>query len=407
METTKKLADYTLLEYLYGVFAQAKASSWKQGRLPHPAVYYDMQAAIRKFNEFVGRELTMIEVEDSMLAEWRKSSVKPAYVQNVRTMMRHLYPSLFPKTRYRSVEGVDDESTLAHICLKVYLAQNVRVTTVTTRKHYEICVKQFSEYLGRTATLGDLNDQSLAGFMRWLVERVRAVTANQRRHYLVAFWRWCADTGLTDVRPTVGDFPEPEVDKTCWTMDQLSRLLKTCENFDRPISRGRIPGGRFWRAWHLVQWDTGERTGAMLSIRWDWVDSQRKLLTIPAHVRKGKRKHMKYYLSDAAMVALHDIKEPRRELVFPMPQVNFYYWYKQFLKRAQLPCGRRDMPQKMRRSHASYLERCNGDATKSLRHSSRAVTEKYYLDESVSEATPPNALLPKISEASSAGGNNT
>ena len=47
----------------------------------------------------------------------------------------------------------------------------------------------------------------------------------------------------------------------------------------------------------------------------------------------------------------------------------------------------------MRRTFASHLEAAGGNATDALQHSSRAVTEKSYLDLRVVKREAPNKLL--------------
>ena len=112
-----------------------------------------------------------------------------------------------------------------------YLAVNTRVTSDSTRKHYDITFRQFDQFLGRRARLRDLTDDHLAGFMCHLLDRGRAIpTVNQKRHYVCAFWRWCARKNRVSFWPTVQPLIEPETFPDAWTLDELGRIFAACKD---------------------------------------------------------------------------------------------------------------------------------------------------------------------------------
>jgi integrase len=87
-----------------------------------------------------------------------------------------------------------------------------------------------------------------------------------------------------------------------------------------------------------------------------------------------------------------------RRLLFPWPYSpsTLYNHYSRLLRRAGLPDDRKSKPQRMRRSFASHLEAAGGNATAALKHSSRKVTERAYLDPRIVGGQNHARLLPRI-----------
>lgn len=284
-------------------------------------------------------------------------------------------------------------ATLRSLVAEVYLPQNLRIRSDSTRKHYEILLKQFDEFLSRTTLVGDLNDATVAAFAHWLDNGARsAVTVNQRLHYLKAIATWCARRNLAPWL-TIHKFPEPQRVPRAWSREQLERLLATCG-----LQVGwycGIPRGLWWRAIHAIWWDTGERTAATLDLTWGMLDFGSGILDVPGEIRKGGCKSMTYMLKPATLGLLASIALPRRVKIFDFPGCigTFYLHYGKLLEQAGLPNDRRSKPQKMRRSFASHLEAANGNATEALQHSARRVTLESYIDPSVVQREPPNRKL--------------
>jgi integrase len=123
-------------------------------------------------------------------------------------------------------------------------------------------------------------------------------------------------------------------------------------------------------------------------VRWSDIDLVGGFLTIPGERRKGGRQGRVYRLKPDAIQWLMRIREPGRELVWPLPFEYRHLWprFKEILRCAGLPFGRERMFGCVRKSHASHLEAAGGDATASLGHSDRQTTVDYYLDEKITRA---------------------
>ena len=264
-----------------------------------------------------------------------------------------------------------------------------------TQRHYQLAMKNFEQYLERPAVLADLNDLNVAAMMVMLSRRgLDPQTVNSRRKCLVAFWNWCAKKGLVKTFPDVEKHKEEPVEPKAWSKAELARLFGACSYWHAPV--GLVPGSTYWQAIHLWWWDTGERTGATLAVRWDAIDLETGIAFVPGSIRKGG-KSATYRLKESTVesLALMRAFSPGTERVFDWPynRQTFYNRYRRLLQLAGLPTGRRCKPQKMRRSYASHLEAAGGNATDALQHSSRSVTETSYIDRTIARRAEPNELL--------------
>jgi integrase len=117
---------------------------------------------------------------------------------------------------------------------------------------------------------------------------------------------------------------------------------------------------------------------------------QGEVLSVPASVRKGRRKAARYRLPPSVVESIERLRPFTEGRIFAVPwkavKDSFYYHYGELLKRAGLPRTRDFKPQRLRKSFASFLEAAGGDATSALGHTDRRVTTASYLDTGVTEA---------------------
>lgn len=293
---------------------------------------------------------------------------------------------------------INSQSTIRTVFEQEYLPSNLRITSQSTIRHYNIAIKQFSEYLGRTSTLADLSDGNCTRFCRWLqdTKSISTQTILQRMNYLRAFWRWCARERYVEKWPNFQTAPAAKPLPRAWTIQNIAKLMEAAAQTPGYITC--IPAGIWWFNLHRFAWETGERKSAMLAARWDDTDVERCLVEIPAKYRKGKCKGMLYTISQELMEDLVAMRPGDEPLLFPWAatEMTFYNHYNKILKRAGLPCDSRSKLHRMRKSFASHLEANGGNATEKLDHSSRKITKESYLDESIIQRTPAYKMLPKI-----------
>lgn len=286
------------------------------------------------------------------------------------------------------------EGTLWSLCLKTYFRVNIAIRCEQTRRRYGIALADFREFLGHDPTPSDLTDDNLAGLTGLLLSRENAPeTINERTGRIRALWTWMAKRRLVEMFPTVQNVKEPRRTPRAWTQDEIGRLFAACDAERKPVCG--IPGSLFWRTLHAVLWDTGERIGALLALRWEWIDLATGRVNIPAEARKGGDQDMAYSLHPETIALLRQIEQPRRELVFPWPGApqSIYYPYKKILARADLPNNSKSKFHRMRRSVASHLQAAGVDATAALGHSSADLTRRSYLDPAIVGGVAPHSVL--------------
>lgn len=265
---------------------------------------------------------------------------------------------------------------LADICATSYFPLNPRIRSDKTKAQYGFALANLEESLGRRPGKRDLTDDNVVRMMTHLIAKGLAVkTVNERRGRINALWAWLAKRGAVNTWPTTPRMPEPERTPVAWLRDQLPLLFKAFEK-ERVLIDG-VPAPAWWKSLHYAFWDSGERVGALIQCRFDFLDGP--WLLVPAEVRKGGHKDKAYRLEPDTLEAINAIRAPNRDLIWPWPYCRDYLWtrYKIIRRRAGLPTDRRSSFHRMRKTVASYYEAAGGDATALLDHSSRQVTRRY------------------------------
>lgn len=297
------------------------------------------------------------------------------------------------------VEGGDcsrPEETLIDLFFQHYKPKQLRATTKKNATLFGIAINQFARYLNHTPTISHLNDDDVEGFCFWCIEELglSPYTANCYRSKIIALWNFLARKRLVEQYPTVGKMKEPHRIPRAWTMGQLATLFQACSELTGRM--GRIPSALWWHAIHAVIWDTGERISAVLSLAWDDLAWDTRFIVSRAENRKGKTEDKAFLLHPDTIIVLRKLREHSTgSTIFPVDctLATVYNRYKRLLERAGLPSDRTCKFHRMRRSVASYFEAAGGDATKLLGHSARRVTDKSYLDPTITETKQASDLL--------------
>lgn len=382
------------------------------------------KTAVKQFIEFLNYDPCVLDVQpaqvDAFIAKCQANGLSEPGQEDkklkLRAVLRHAGNARFAiKVRSARKESIalpecpSGEQKLSEVFEKQFAPQKLRGKVEHTFRLYRLALREFSIHLGYQATLKDLNDSSVSSYLArvesevsWNTGKKRSArTVNNRRSYMLSFWRWCARKRLVELFPDVEMLPEPVTQPKAWTKEQLAKLMKAIS--EEPGKAFGVPAALGWKTLHLVLWDTGERITATLSIEWEWMDLDTGVLCIPAHARKGGRKPMTYHLKPITVEAIREIKasqQPERELVFPGwdKKDRIYSKYKRILKRAGLPADRESMFHRMRKTFASHVEAAGGNATDALDHFSRATTKKSYIDPTIVKQAPANTFLFAITE---------
>jgi integrase len=230
--------------------------------------------------------------------------------------------------------------------------------------------------------LSDLDDDALTAWMKSLIveNRLSVMTIREKIGRVLSLWTFLAKRGIVPTFPTVTRPPAPEIIPTALSEAELKRLFDAAGDMG-----GRIAGVRardWWQALFGFIWSSGERKGAALALRWEWVDEARRLIIVPPAVRKGRVKTGIYSLWPEVAELLYRIRKPTRELVFPWEKCQGTYWndYGKILRLAGLPDDSKHKTKSLRVSHATWLKVMGGDPTQALMHGDSATTIKHYLD---------------------------
>jgi integrase len=274
---------------------------------------------------------------------------------------------------------------------------------------YESTLDRFRDFLGREPTIDDLDDLTAAKFLRW-----RSSTVHDPRRGLISpaslakdsahirtVWTWCAKKRLKKSDGELLEFPDyarprvPMPRPVAYTIEELQALIETARH--RKGLVGDVPAPWYWISKIRAMFETGERIGAVMQLRWGEVDLDRCSLTFLANTRKGHRETITRAISPdlASVMALH--KRPADRLVWPWLEnrkmLSCYASLKVLCRLAGVPYH----PfHSIRKSTASYLKRAGISAKKQLGHSSEEMAETHYYDDRITGIESALDLLPPL-----------
>lgn len=219
-------------------------------------------------------------------------------------------------------------------------------------EQYRVAARRLDAWAGYPVTLHDLTTRGLiAEYMRSVVAQgMSRRTANGRRTAFLTLWRWALRAGLTDVAvPSIPRFREPKRTPTAWTLEELRRLLDSC---DAAAAVTDSWTSQHWRGLVLTIYDTSLRLGCLLSVRRDALTSD-GWLHVPAELQK-QHADTRHRLHADTAATLHGL--PQARLLFPWPLHRRAIWqrFRSILHDSGLPSTRRDLFHRLRRT--SYTQ---------------------------------------------------
>jgi integrase len=258
----------------------------------------------------------------------------------------------------------------------LYRPRNLRSASICTIRLWHIALRLFSRFLGRPARLGDLTDETLSAFASWRLQTVLPPTVNRDLASLLALWRWLHTKGLVDRWPDVQLEQEPRRVPVAWTQEEFSRLMAASRKTRGFV--GQNLASSWWPAALLVLFDSGERVGALLRLRWVDVDLTGRWVVFRAEHRKGRDQDNAVRIAPDTAESVAKLCRTSAE-VFHWPHTHGYLWKRlgRILETAGLPNDRRRKFHCVRRTTASHFEAAGGNATDLLKHASRRNTLAY------------------------------
>lgn len=262
--------------------------------------------------------------------------------------------------------------------LDAYQRQRLRGAATNSKLKFRYALDHLRDYLGREATVDDLDDDRITDWMWALREKVAAPTVNAYAAKVKALWTFLARRGTARTFPEFPLLPTDERIPVAFSEQELRRLFETIDRLTGMI--GDLPARDYWKSLLLALWDSGERISATLSAQWSDFSGGR--LVIQAQHRKGKAGHRRaacHRLHPETVAAIEAIRTPVRTLIWPWPLTRGMLWYrwKGILEQAAIPADRHHAFHCVRRSTASYAQAAGLDASLVLDHCDRRVTRAY------------------------------
>lgn len=274
---------------------------------------------------------------------------------------------------------------------------------------YGETLDRFRDHLGHEATLDDLSDLTVAKFLRW-----RAQQSNKRKGllspasvakdsaHLRTLWNWCAKKRMRRSDGELLEFPDyarPRVPKprpVAYTVEELQQLVTAAKHRKGYIVPG-VPAAWYWPTKILAMFQTGERIGAVMAIRWNEVDLERCSLTFLAATRKGHRETITRAISPELAKMMAPQRRAPDALVWPWLEgrklMSAYGSMRVLCRLAGVPYH----PfHSIRKSTASYLKRAGKSAKTQLGHSSEEMAEMHYYDERITGIESALDYLPPL-----------
>lgn len=270
-------------------------------------------------------------------------------------------------------------TTLFQYLTDAYFAQRTDISRAW-REHLRYVVRGFSRFLERPATLGDLSEASIIGFMRALAPGHSARTVNDNRGALIILWNDAFDEGYLERGPRrVRRLKEPERIPTAWLLPEFRLILEAAKRA-RTI---RTWTPQKWRGLFLTIYDTSHRISPLLRVPRDCL--QGEWLTVPAELTKAKRetRHRLHPETAETLHSLpHDDPPPYDELLLYWPVTRRRLWreFERILKGAGLPHDHKGLFHRLRRSSYSAVYAELGLQAASAHASHRSDLSRSYLD---------------------------
>ena len=273
---------------------------------------------------------------------------------------------------------------------------------------YGETLDRLRDHLGHEATLDDLDDLVVARFLRW-----RSQQSNKRKGllspasvakdsaHLRTIWNWCAKKRMKRANGELLEFPDyarPKVPKprpVAYTAEELQQLLDTARYRKGYVSG--VPAAWLWPTMLKAMFETGERVGAVLALRWGEVDLDRRTLTFLAATRKGHRETITRSISPELAAALAARRRAPNDLVWPWLEdrkmMSAYGSLRVLCRTAGVPYH----PfHSIRKATASYLKRAGVSAKTQLGHSSEEMAENHYYDTRITGVPSALDYLPPL-----------
>lgn len=279
---------------------------------------------------------------------------------------------------------------------------------------YRYTLKSFEKFLGRPATLADLNEERITGYVSYLLQRWSQSTSKRNRNSLVVWWRFAARRKLLAPPPFEG-VPTVKVTRrnaTAWTLDQVEKLLVACQSLSGRMRLKTDPRrwnrhgvhlwtgplrAKWWSSLILFLYDTGARIGAAMAVAPADLDPERGFVVLQgAAAKTGLEQVLRF--SRQTVEAIREIYDPTTEHVwqFFRPRARLFSELGLILEKAGLPNDRTSKFHRIRKTCATLTAAAGRFdlAQTTLGHSTGYMT-RHYVDQRAAPSQSAADVLPR------------
>jgi integrase len=266
------------------------------------------------------------------------------------------------------------------------------------RRQYRLTLARWADKLGTEPTLEHLDPLTVQTYIAARRAEWSAATAKKDRNQISALWSYCAKRRYVDEFPTLAPIRAPGRIPRGYTVDEVSALLRQALKPRPRIKPTPVPPHHFFPALIRSCWESAERIGSHLALRWRDVDTAGRFVVFRAEGRKGATRDILRSISEGQCQWLEKFRRDPGDLVWPWTADKTTLWH-----HYGILCKRAGVTNRgfhgLRKSAASYMALAGGDAaaTQLLDHSNPAITKAHYID--VTIAKPKQTaidLLPKL-----------
>jgi integrase len=208
--------------------------------------------------------------------------------------------------------------------------RNLSTKTVTL---YGQLANRLDAFLGREATIADLDDLVISRYLRWRAAtpgwmgRLPSAASVQKDKVMIqAAWNLAAR------KKWAADFPElprikvPERLPTgrAYTLADVATLINRAKR--RHGKTGGMPSAWWWSTVLYAAYCTGERFTALTSLRWGQVDLERGKVVFLGETRKGSTRDIQRDIPPELVKMLSAQQGPPDALVWPWDRKSRAQW---------------------------------------------------------------------------------
>jgi integrase len=266
---------------------------------------------------------------------------------------------------------------------------------------YQQTIDHWAKFLGREPELSDFDDLEVSRFLQSRVGSTRsggktisANTISKDKATICCIWSFAAKKRLVEQFPSLPRTKTVHHSPKAATVDSLQAMMAAASTGRRKFY-GTTPVAWFWRTLIRVAFETGERRGALIDLRWSEVDLEGCQITFLAETRKGRSRDIVRAISPSLAAELLKQRGAPGDLVwhYPGKSKTLYAAWDRMRKRAGVHV--RGL-HSVRKASASYLAAAGGDATQHLGHSNPRVTQAYLDPSIVKPRESAVDMLPKL-----------